>query len=68
MESVLETYLGGVQTGVAAATVGVVAAAGATAAAAQAYCGTPGAETEDIPKGAGPVWILGREYCAIQGR
>lgn len=61
MENVLDTYLGGVQNGVAAA---VAAATSATATA----TGTAiGAEPDDIPKTSSPVWILGRQYCAIQG-
>lgn len=53
MESVLETYLGGVQ-------IGLVPAAAAAAL-------SGGGEPDDIPQTEEPVWILGRKYCAIQG-
>lgn len=46
MESVFESYLGGVQDGMAAVV----------------------SEPEDIPKTNDPVYILGKRYCAIQGK
>lgn len=48
MESVLESYLGGVQDGMAA----VVSEQ----------------QPDDIPKTNDPVWVLGKQYCAIQGK
>lgn len=48
MESVFESYLVGVQDGVAA----VVSEQ----------------QPDDIPKTNDPVWILGKQYCAIQGK
>lgn len=46
MESVFESYLGGVQDGMAAVV----------------------SEPDDIPKTNDPVYILGKRYCAIQGK
>lgn len=66
MESVLETYLGGVQNGVAAAVAATSATVGAATVATGALYG--GGEPDDIPKTNAPVWILGRKYCAIQGK
>lgn len=65
MESVLETYLGGVQNGVAAAVAATSATVGAASVATGALYG--GGEPDDIPKTDSPVWILGRKYSAILG-
>lgn len=57
MENVLETYLGGVQDGVAAVMSNSLVAASASS------------EPDDIPRTTNePVWILGKRYCAIQGK
>lgn len=62
MESVIETYLGGVQNGVVAAVTAVTSGAVTSAVVNGA------SEPDDIPKSTkSPVWILGRKYCAAQG-
>lgn len=59
MENVLETYLGGVQDGMAAVMSNSLVAAAASAS----------SEPDDIPRMTRePVWILGKRYCAIQGK
>lgn len=72
MESVIETYLGGVQNGVVAAvtavTSGAVTSAVVNGASVAVGSVTSPVEPDDIPKSTkSPVWILGRQYCAAQG-